>query len=47
MDYEMKYPEGRRRPRNLMFNEFVIGDMFTKVLIRRKEEKKDMANVQS
>ncbi|KAL8713324.1 MAG: hypothetical protein Q9220_002523 [cf. Caloplaca sp. 1 TL-2023] len=37
LGYEIKYPEGKGRPKNLMINEFVIGDMFAKVMIRERK----------
>ncbi|KAL8941933.1 MAG: hypothetical protein Q9216_001961 [Gyalolechia sp. 2 TL-2023] len=45
MDYEMKYPAGKGRPKNLMINEFVIGDMFAKVMIKRRKKEEENALV--
>ncbi|KAL8952796.1 MAG: hypothetical protein Q9222_001300 [Ikaeria aurantiellina] len=38
LGFEIKYPEGKGRPKNLMINEFVIGDMFAKVMIRKRKK---------
>ncbi|KAL8728454.1 MAG: hypothetical protein Q9181_005341 [Wetmoreana brouardii] len=39
MEYDIRYPEGKGRPKNLMISEFVIGDMYAKVLVRRRRRK--------
>ena len=35
--YDLKHPVGKGRPKNLMINEFVIGDLKAKVLIKKRK----------